>query len=327
MDLFSSRLHPNDRERVARYMERAFADRAMWITEEFRLETADGVYKHFYDRSYIKYDEQGKPIRILGAMQDITRRKNDAEKLLKEKELSDSIINSLPAVFFLFDIKGHFLRWNNNVELITGYTHEEISHFTPLDFFDEDQQARVNAKMEEVVTSGSSTIEANLLLKNKQKVPYYFSWMLVQYEGETCLMGFGLDFSDKVEADKRIKESEEKFRSLVEQAADAVVILTEAGNPLYASPALERILGYSQDELKQMNVADLTHPDDREKILKVYQQIMKNPGVPIKGHSSRVLHKDGSWRWFEDTITNMLHVPSIKGIVENLRDITEQLQI
>lgn len=326
-EMFLERVHPDDRDRIRIYLQRAISERAMWITVEFRFKIADGTYKYFFDRAFIKYDEDSKPRRILGAMQDVTERTQNAQKLLKEKELSDSIINSLPALFFLFNIRGEFLRWNKNVEIITGYTPEEINNFTPLDFFDEDEKPIIKEKIEEIFTSGPSTVEANVLLKNGQKIPYYFSGMLIEYEGETCLMGFGLDFSDKVAADKRIKESEEKFRSLVEQASDGVVILTEDGRPLYTSPALQRILGYTEDEMMQLNLTSLTHPDDAEKIYKVWKKVMENPGVPIKGHSSRVLHKDGSWRWFEDTITNMLHVPSIRGIVENLRDVTEKLQI
>ena len=326
-DTFLSHIHPDEAAMVIQRMDKAIKEKRFSMAEEFRFRTADGSYRHFYDRAFIKYDDNGAPVRILGVMQDITRQIKDAQKLLKEKELSDTIINSLPAVFFLFNISGKFLRWNKNVEIISGYSSEEISNLNPMNFVDEAERGQVMEKISNVFESGLDNVEANVVLKNGQKIPYYFSGMMIDYEGEICLMGFGIDFSDKVKAEKLLKESEQKFRSLVEHASDGVTILSAAGTPMYVSPSLERILGYTEAEMKAMNVFDLTHPDDAEAIAKTYNLVISNPGVPIKGHNSRIRHKDGSWRWFEDTITNMLHIPSINGIVENLRDITEKLEI
>lgn len=326
-ETFLSHIHPDEAQMVIKGMDKAIKEKRFSIAEEFRFKTSDGSYRHFYDRAFVKYDENGTPVRMLGVMQDITRQIKDAQKLLKEKELSDTIINSLPAVFFLFNINGKFLRWNKNVEIISGYSSEEISNLNPMNFVDEGERAQVIEKISNVFESGLDNVEANVVLKNGQKIPYYFSGMMIDYEGEICLMGFGIDFSDKVKAEKLLKESEQKFRSLVEHASDGVTILSATGNPMYVSPSLERILGYTEAEMKAMNVSDLTHPDDAEAIANTYNRVMSNPGVPIKGHNSRIRHKDGSWRWFEDTITNMLHIPSINGIVENLRDVTEKLEI
>ncbi|MBC7886999.1 MAG: PAS domain S-box protein [Ferruginibacter sp.] len=325
--LFESRLHPDERVSVVKNMQNATIGNAASISEEFRFKTADGSYRYFYDRAFIKYNDNGEPARMLGVMQDITGRIKDGQKLLKEKELSDSIINSLPAVFYLYNKEGKFLRWNNNFEMVTGYTGEEISKLHPLDLFDDEEKSLLDEKIKNVFIAGHDAVEANLLLKNKQKIPYYFSGMKIDYEGEICLMGFGLDFSDKLLSDKLIKESEQKFRSLVEQASDGVAILTEQGNPLYISPSVKRILGYTESEIMQLNAFELTHPDDISGVEKVLKQVMKNPGLPIKGHVSRILNKDDEWRWIDETYTNMLQVPGINGIVKNFRDITEKLQI
>jgi len=326
-EIFESRVHPDDLERIKDNMKNAIESHAVFISEEFRFRSVDGTYKHFFDRAYISYDDNGAPARVLGAMQDVTERIEDREQILKEKGLSDSIINSLPAVFYLYNKAGKFLRWNKNFEIVTGYSGEEINNLHPLDLFDDEEKKLLDKKIRNVFLSGEDNLEANFLLKNKQKIPYYFSGMKIEYEGETCLMGFGLDFSDKVKADRQIKESEQKFRSLVEQASDGVAILSETGTPLYISPSVERILGYTETESMHLNVFELIHPDDVDAAKKLFAQVMRNPGIPIKGAISRVLHKYGTWHWLEDTITNMLHIPSINGIVKNFRDVTEKLEI
>ncbi|MCW3090904.1 MAG: domain S-box [Ferruginibacter sp.] len=324
---FRSRLHPDDEERVIMHMQKAIVQKVTFVNDDYRFKTGEGVYKYFYDRAYIVYDDDGAPARMLGVMQDSTERIKAQQKILKEKELSDSIINSLPAIFYLYNRKQQFLRWNRNFETVSGYNAEEITHLPVMDLFDDDKRLLMNQKIENVFISGHDTVEANLLAKDKQQIPYYFTAMRIEYEGEECLMGFGLDFSDKVLSDKRIKDSEQKFRSLVEQATDGVAIRSLDGVPQYVSPSLERMLGYTEAEMLQLNVWDISHPDESKMLTNVLEKAMKHPGIPIKGLVSRVLHKNGSWRWIEDTITNMLHIPEINGIVENLRDVTEKLQI
>ena len=326
-DSFAERIHPHERERVLAVIEKATSEKAISFINEYRFKTASEEYRHFFDRAYIKYDNDGVPVRLLGVMQDITGRIQDRQRLIKEKELSDSIINTLPAVFYLYNENGRFLRWNKNFEMVTGYNREEIKHLHPLDLFEPEEKLILSEKIKNVFLSGEDNVTANFLLKNKQIVPYYFSGMKIDYEGEVCLMGFGIDFSDKVQADKRIKESEQKFRSLVEQASDGVAILAESGDALYVSPSVERILGYTENEIEQLNTFNITHPGDVDAVRKTFDYILEHPSLPVKGPTSKKIHKDGTWRWLEYTITNMLHVPSINGIVENFRDVTEKLEI
>ncbi|MEO5893817.1 MAG: PAS domain S-box protein, partial [Ferruginibacter sp.] len=116
--------------------------------------------------------------------------------------------------------------------------------------------------------------------------------------------------------------AEKRFRALVENSTDAVVILGAAGKPTYVSPSVERMLGYTEEEIKQLDILTLAHPDDIPALAIVMERVLANPGIAIKGHTGRMLHKNGSWRWLEATVTNFLHDPAINGIVDNFRDIT-----
>ncbi|MEO7047647.1 MAG: PAS domain S-box protein, partial [Ferruginibacter sp.] len=117
--------------------------------------------------------------------------------------------------------------------------------------------------------------------------------------------------------------NEKRYNALIENSADAILILSETGKPSYVSSSIEKILGYTGKEVMQMDILSIAHPDDLEPLAAVIQQVLANPGVPLKGHTGRMRHKNGSWRWLEATVTNMLHDPAIKGIVDNLRDVTE----
>lgn len=124
---------------------------------------------------------------------------------------------------------------------------------------------------------------------------------------------------------KKQQTTEKKFKVLVENGADAVAIIGSDGKISYASPSISNVMGYSEEEVLDLNLFDLIHPDDMESIQKKMEEVMRKPGVPIPGYTARTKHKDGSWRWLEATITNMLGDPSINGLVDNFRDVTERV--
>ena len=117
---FVSRLHSDDKDAVLANFKTALKNKTTFIVEEFRFKNKHGVYLTLYDRAYVMYNSEGRAYRMLGAMQDITEQKNAQYQLVLEKELSDSIINSLPGVFYLYNHEGQFYRWNRNFEQVTG---------------------------------------------------------------------------------------------------------------------------------------------------------------------------------------------------------------
>ncbi len=144
---------------------------------------------------------------------DGNRKRTEAE-IIREKKLSDSLINSLPGVFYLFNKEGEFLRWNKNLETVTLYSADEIKKMHPLDLFDENDKGIVAEKIGNVFTAGRDNVQANFLIKTKEKIPYYFTGTAIEYEGTACLMGVGIDFSEKIKAQEELKQSTEKLHQL-----------------------------------------------------------------------------------------------------------------
>ncbi|WP_233871454.1 PAS domain S-box protein [Dyadobacter sp. CY323] len=124
---------------------------------------------------------------------------------------------------------------------------------------------------------------------------------------------------------EQLTNSEKRFRTLVENSTDAVVLLNAQAQPTYVSPAVKNVLGYTPQEFLNLDLFTLPHPDDVEEHAKVLMKVLASPGVPIQGHTGQMLHKDGTWRWIEATVTNLLHEPAINGIIDNFRDVTESV--
>ncbi len=134
--------------------------------------------------------------------------KEQASQALSAKKLSDSIINSLPGVFFLQDASGRFLWWNRDFEKISGYGPEDIRNLTVLNFFDPGDHQSISDAQRVVFETGSAQIEAVALTRDQRKIPFYFSAQLIQHEGKPCVIGTGIDITDR----KKIEKENENVR-------------------------------------------------------------------------------------------------------------------
>jgi PAS domain S-box-containing protein len=129
--------------------------------------------------------------------------------------------------------------------------------------------------------------------------------------------------AERAAAEAALRTSEQRFRALVEHSWDAVALFGPDGAILYGSPATTRILGYDLAEFVGRNALDFIHPEDRDFVVGRLTEAMANPGGRVDV-AARVRHKDGSWRYLEGILTNLLDDPSVGGIVNNYRDATER---
>jgi PAS domain S-box-containing protein len=117
-----------------------------------------------------------------------------------------------------------------------------------------------------------------------------------------------------------------RYQAMIEHSSDALVLTRPmAGGILYASPAMERVLGYTAGDLRGREVMELVHPETLDTAIKLRAELLHTPGK-VSVDELRMLHKDGSWRWVELTRKNLLEEPSVGAVVMNFRDIDERKQ-
>jgi diguanylate cyclase (GGDEF)-like protein/PAS domain S-box-containing protein len=152
--------------------------------------------------------------------------------------------------------------------------------------------------------------------------------------GIALLMSAGLLFvmrilwvsaNDRERAAASMAESEDRFRQLLVNAADAVIILNDRGKIVFATEAVEKLTGRTVAELMSLEQANLlVYPDDLAKIrADAPEALMAAPGNSFRA-DMRVMHRDGTVRWCQITATNQLENPTLDGIVINVHDITER---
>jgi diguanylate cyclase (GGDEF)-like protein/PAS domain S-box-containing protein len=118
-----------------------------------------------------------------------------------------------------------------------------------------------------------------------------------------------------------IQNNEKRFRALIENGQDNISLLTADGTLVWESPATMRTFGYEPDKFLGHNIFQLIHPDDRDWASEQFARLVQEAGSREQG-IFRLRHHDGTWRWTEAVVTNLMHEPSVGAIVINYRDIT-----
>src|SRR5439155_1369971 len=117
-------------------------------------------------------DADGQIIYYEGAIEDITASHNVEAESLREKALSEKTLDSMPGVFYLFDEGGRYLRWNHNLERVSGYDATEIAQMHPLDMIESTDCKIVAQKMSEAFSTGAASVEAHLRAKDGTSTLY-----------------------------------------------------------------------------------------------------------------------------------------------------------
>jgi len=120
-----------------------------------------------------------------------------------------------------------------------------------------------------------------------------------------------------------IEQTQERFRTIIEQSSDVVSVLDADGTFVYQSPSVEPTLGYTPDEFISRSLYEFVHQDDRERVMTEFRSAVEGSNrTTIVEY--RFQHQNGSWRVVESRATDMLEDPIVEGLVVNTRDITER---
>jgi PAS domain S-box-containing protein len=157
--------------------------------------------------------------------QDITERRQTEDALLREKDFSDAIINSLPGIFYVWDEQGHLVRRNKNHELVLGYSAEEFEHLGPLDLIATEDRDFIAQKLVEVYAGLESQGDAQLLTRSGEKLPYRLTGSSVHIENKTYLMGVGIDISQQKKAENEIRQRTAQLEALRQTSLEIVAEL------------------------------------------------------------------------------------------------------
>lgn len=282
-------------------------------------------------------DQSGKIIGASKILKDITEKTKAAKAFKESEEKYRTLFQSNPLPMFVLELPSlKFLDINNTAIDHYGYSREEFLGMTAFDIRPEEDKEKL-ARVES--PKPNHTLNLGIwrhIIKSGQIIYVETSTHDIIYNGLNARMVLCNDVTEKLIAENSIRElnqtvadSEKKFRSIIENNKDIIILMNEKYEVVYRSPSAIAITGYTiediEERIKKGEVINQVHPDDQASVLISIQQVNESANTPIP-LSFRSRHKDGHYVWLEGTITNYLSNPALKSIVQNLQDVTEKKQ-
>lgn len=289
---------------------------------EINFLTKNNVIIPYYFTSVLThYNGQAS---MLGIGFDISGLKKAERQIVIERNLSDSIINSLPGVFYLYDERGKFLRWNKNFETVSGYSSSEIENMHPLDFFEGSNKALIEERIRKVFTEGEAYVEAEFIAKTGERKPYFFTGTAISYQGKPCLIGVGVDVAGKKKAEDALSASEEKYRYLFNNNPAFITIWDpQTLKVLEVNDRVHELYGLSREEYLKLDILQYRSPEDREKVRESAQLIAASGETKYRS-VGRHLNKKGEVMYLDIT-SHIIEYNNRKAVLSLGNDVTKQV--
>lgn len=227
----------------------------------------------------------------------------EAESLAhRELSFSQAMIDSMPGIVYFYDDQGRFLRWNRSFETVSGYSSAEIAHLHPLDLFDANDRPLVGERIARALEEGEATVEADFCSRDGSRRPYFFTGRGLDYDGRRCLVGVGIDITERKRAENALRE----FNDTLEQrVADRTAEL---------KTALER--AEVADRLKSAFLATMSHElrTPLNSIIGFTGIILQGLAGPLNDEQGRQLGMvQGSARHLLELINDVLDLSKIEA--------------
>ena len=286
-DLFAE---SNDREQ---YSEQMTQDGAIEAYEAVLL-TPDGeAFWGSITATTTEVDGQEHTIRVI---KDITDRKQKQRELREERALIDGIVDSLPDVFYTFDTDGSLVEYNEALRAVTGYDQAELETMAPWEFVPETEQEKIIDVVDRLIDSEEEIddLEAHLLTKSGDEIPYAFSVSPLYDANGTVIgvTGVGRDITDRKERERELQQKRKRLQVLFDEAPDPIFVTDADGRFTNVNEKATAKLGYTREELLEMEVADIDESADRSDV-REFHAMVREEGQTI-GAEGRHQRADGS---------------------------------
>jgi PAS domain S-box-containing protein len=239
------------------------------------------------------------------------------------RAFSENIVQSIQEGILMEDATGHITFVNPTVPSLLGYPQEDIigQHWTTI--VPPEQVAQVEQASADRPRGHGGRYETALLTSDGRWIPVIVSAKPL-FDGDRFagVLSVFTDITDRVRAERELRESEEQYRDLVESISDVIYAVDPEGNITYVSPAIEPFIGYSPAELIGHSFARFVHPEDLSRMQENYQRVLS--GQP-QGNEYRLLTKSGQTRWTRTSSRPVLDGSQVVGVRGVLSDITERV--
>jgi PAS domain S-box-containing protein len=327
-DFFARHLHPQDRQRVLSLC----AERASALQHhqtEYRMIAADGREVWLRDIVHV-VARDGKAVELIGVMVDITDRVRTEEALMESEGRLWAFMEHSPALMFIKDRNGRYLQVNKEFEAKFGLRRKKVIGRTDEEIFEPGQAASYRANDKAVLAAGIGIeFEEEAMYRGGRHVNIVSKFPLRDARGQvagTC--GIAFDITERKAADKALRDSEQRFRLLVENVKEyAIFMLDPDGRVASWNSGAERINGYRASEIIGQDLSRFYPPGDAAQGAPKQLLVTAAEAGHAEVNGWRV-RKSGSCYFANVSVTALRdEAGTLRGFAKIIHDITERRRI
>jgi len=285
---------------------------------EYTIVFDDGSSREIFGNAVPLLDDTGRVRGAVGAFIDITERKRAEKQLQATAERLKAILEHAPVGIVTNDRECYLIEPNAAYQRICGYSAEELTGKKFTDHTHPDDLAKTLQSYEHL---GSNKLESYEMEKRYIHKDGKIIWIRVSASriNDETNIGIIEDITARKQAEQQLQATTERLRAILDRAPVGIDVVDHKGRFLEINPALQRITGYSAEELKGMTYYDLTHPEDRARMREVITAF-KEGKSPYYEIEKRYIRKDGKTIWVR-VAGSKVDAEHTMGIVE---DVTER---
>ncbi len=316
-------LNPEDRETFIEKLKETGAVNDY----ELKLKAKDGSVIETSMSAHIIIGKEGEPTGVEGVLRDITERKQTEEALKESEEKYRDLVENLTEVIYALKPNGEILYVSSAIKSLIGYTAKELEGRSYAGMVHEDDLPKALMRIQKILSGASVTGEYRIRAKSgKIKWIRTSSRPVLKGKNVVGIQGILSDITESKEAEKELRESEKKYRELIEKSLQGLIIIQDS-SIVFANKALAKITGFTVKELlslKPERMKVLVHPEDQRRVWGLLTDRLAGKALPPH-YECRAFRKDGSVMWMEIFASQITFngKPAIQGAII---DITERKQ-
>ena len=303
------------------------SDQQKWFTRELEVYRKDGSTVWMETSVTTVTDAAGQFNGLLGIARDIGARRQ-AEQSLRESEEKYRLVveNAREAIIVAQD--GLIKFANPNAAGMVGYSKEELSSMSFLDFIHpDDRQMVIDRHLRRLKGEVFEQVYPfRVVRKDGQEGWVEIQAVKIDWEGRPATLNFLTEITERKLAEEALRQSEAKYRAILEEMDEAYYELDAKGNYTFFNDVVCRQSGYSREELLGLNYKAYTPPEERRRIVEAYSSVF-NTGIPRHWVPMSNIRKDGSRIYLEDSIYPLRNQKGeIIGLRGLSRDVTDRVK-
>jgi PAS domain S-box-containing protein len=336
-DDFMTYIHPEDQGKVVSRSKAISPGQRLDM--EYRVLLSGGRVKWIHDQSEIVTDAAGRSIMVRGTMQDITERKQaesqreTALAALRASEAQYRLLaeNMEDVIWILNPLTGRFSYVSPSVERLRGYTVDEVLAQPMADVMTRASLDVVRKGLVEGAELGRGVSQAAARLTEVEQTRKDGSTVWTEVvtrwfedeHGSLRILGVSRDITARKASEQALRESEQKFRSMAEQLAEALYMTDAAGVITYMSPATGKLFGWRPEEMVGHAFVDFLVEADIPRAVASFMEAVTQ-GTQVKELELTIRRMDGSTFTGELSSALLMNAERVAGTIGVIRDITER---